>query len=59
MRCSRLSFASLGEFGMRETLKATEVLVREGFKPMVYCVDDPIAAKQLEEAGAVAIMVSG
>ncbi len=44
---------------MRETLKATEVLVREGFKPMVYCVDDPIAAKQLEEAGAVAIMPLG
>ncbi len=44
---------------MRETLKATEVLVREGFKPMVYCVDDPIAAKQLEEVGAVAIMPLG
>jgi thiazole synthase len=44
---------------MRETLKATEVLVREGFEPMVYCVDDPIAAKQLEEAGAVAIMPLG
>jgi thiazole synthase len=44
---------------MRETLKATEVLVREGFKPMVYCVDDPIAAKQLEESGAVAIMPLG
>ncbi len=44
---------------MRETLKATEVLVHEGFKPMVYCVDDPIAAKQLEEAGAVAIMPLG
>ncbi|MEH3047112.1 sulfur carrier protein ThiS [Sphingomonas adhaesiva] len=44
---------------MRETLKATEVLVREGFKPMVYCVDDPIAAKHLEEAGAVAIMPLG
>ena len=44
---------------MRETLKATEVLVREGFQPMVYCVDDPIAAKQLEEAGAVAIMPLG
>lgn len=44
---------------MRETLKATEILVREGFKPMVYCVDDPIAAKQLEEAGAVAIMPLG
>jgi thiazole synthase len=44
---------------MRETLKATEVLSREGFKPMVYCVDDPIAAKQLEEAGAVAVMPLG
>jgi len=44
---------------MRETLNATEVLVREGFEPMVYCVDDPIAAKQLEEAGAVAIMPLG
>src|SRR6187401_1796438 len=44
---------------MRETLKATEVLVAEGFKPMVYCVDDPIAAKQLEEAGAVAVMPLG
>jgi thiazole synthase len=44
---------------MRETLKATDVLVKEGFKPMVYCVDDPIAAKQLEEAGAVAIMPLG
>ncbi len=44
---------------MRETLKATEVLVGEGFKPMVYCLDDPIAAKQLEEAGAVAIMPLG
>ena len=44
---------------MRETLRATEVLVREGFQPMVYCVDDPIAAKQLEDAGAVAIMPLG
>ena len=44
---------------MRETLRATEVLVAEGFKPMVYCTDDPIAAKQLEEAGAVAIMPLG
>jgi thiazole synthase len=44
---------------MRETLKATEVLAGEGFRPMVYCVDDPIAAKQLEEAGAVAIMPLG
>ena len=44
---------------MRETLKATEVLVAEGFKPMVYCTDDPIAARQLEEAGAVAVMPLG
>ncbi|RKF19021.1 sulfur carrier protein ThiS [Altericroceibacterium spongiae] len=44
---------------MRETLRATETLVAEGFKPMVYCTDDPIAAKQLEEAGAVAIMPLG
>ena len=44
---------------MRETLAATEVLAREGFHPMVYCVDDPIAARQLEEAGAVAVMPLG
>jgi len=44
---------------MRETLKATEVLAKEGFLPMVYCVDDPIAAKQLEDAGAVAVMPLG
>ena len=44
---------------MRETLKATETLAGEGFLPMVYCVDDPIAAKQLEEAGAVAVMPLG
>ncbi len=35
---------------MRETLRATEVLANEGFKPMVYCVDDPIAAKQLRRS---------
>lgn len=44
---------------MRETLKATEILANEGFLPMVYCVDDPIAAKQLESAGAVAVMPLG
>ena len=44
---------------MRETLEATEVLAKEGFLPMVYCVDDPIAAKQLEDAGAVAVMPLG
>lgn len=44
---------------MIETIRATEILANEGFKPMVYCVDDPIAAKQLEEAGAVAVMPLG
>ncbi|PXW76388.1 thiazole-phosphate synthase [Blastomonas natatoria] len=44
---------------MHETLHATEILAREGFKPMVYCVDDPIGAKRLEDAGAVAIMPLG
>ncbi|MFZ2995332.1 sulfur carrier protein ThiS [Sphingobium sp.] len=44
---------------MVETLRATEVLAKEGFKPMVYCVDDPIAAKRLEDVGAVAIMPLG
>jgi thiazole synthase len=44
---------------MIETLRATEVLVKEGFLPMVYCSDDPIMAKRLEEAGAVAIMPLG
>ncbi len=41
---------------MIETIKATKILVKEGFKVMVYCSDDPILAKQLEEAGASAIM---
>ncbi|TRD11325.1 sulfur carrier protein ThiS [Erythrobacter insulae] len=44
---------------MIETIRACEVLAIEGFHPMVYCVDDPIAAKQLEDAGAVAIMPLG
>lgn len=44
---------------MVETLKATEILVKEGFQPMVYCSDDPIMAKRLEDAGAVAIMPLG
>ena len=44
---------------MVETLRATEILAKEGFFPMVYCVDDPIAAKRLEDAGAVAIMPLG
>ena len=44
---------------MVETIRACEVLAKEGFQPMVYCTDDPIAAKQLEDAGAVAIMPLG
>ena len=44
---------------MVETLRATEILAKEGFEPMVYCADDPIAAKRLEDAGAVAIMPLG
>ncbi|MBM3554661.1 MAG: sulfur carrier protein ThiS [Alphaproteobacteria bacterium] len=41
---------------MVETLRATEALVKEGFRVMVYCSDDPIMAKRLEELGAVAVM---
>jgi thiazole synthase len=41
---------------MMETLKAAETLVRDGFKVMVYCSDDPILAKRLEEIGCVAVM---
>ena len=41
---------------MPETLAAAKTLVAEGFKVMVYCSDDPILAKQLEEIGCVAVM---
>ncbi|MCP5228215.1 thiazole synthase [Accumulibacter sp.] len=41
---------------MPETLKAAETLVSEGFEVMVYCADDPIQAKMLEEIGCVAVM---
>ena len=41
---------------MPETLKAAETLVKEGFDVMVYCSDDPIQAKILEDIGCVAIM---
>ena len=41
---------------MIETLKSTEVLTKEGFKVMVYCNDDPLLAKRLENCGACAIM---
>ena len=41
---------------MIETLKSTEILTKEGFKVMVYCNDDPLMAKRLENVGACAIM---
>ena len=41
---------------MIETIKSTKTLVKEGFKVMVYCTDDPLLSKQLEECGASAIM---
>jgi thiazole synthase len=41
---------------MPETLKATQQLVKDGFKVMVYCSDDPIQAKMLQDLGGVAIM---
>jgi len=41
---------------MIETLRATELLIDEGFQVMVYCSDDPLMAKRLEELGACAIM---
>ena len=41
---------------MIETLKSTEILTKEGFKVMVYCNDDPLMAKRLENSGADAIM---
>jgi thiazole synthase len=44
---------------MAETLTATATLVKEGFDVMVYCADDPIAAKKLEDLGACAIMPLG
>ena len=44
---------------MPETLKAAESLIKEGFKVMVYCSDDPIQAKMLEDMGCVAIMPLG
>ena len=44
---------------MPETLKAAEALIKDGFKVMVYCSDDPIQAKMLEDLGCVAIMPLG
>lgn len=42
-----------------ETLKATQVLVKEGFTVLVYTSDDPIIAKKLEDAGAASVMPAG
>ena len=39
-----------------ETLIAAEILIKDGFKVMVYTTDDPIIAKRLEEMGCVAVM---
>ncbi len=44
---------------MIETLKAAEVLITDGFQVMVYCTDDPILAKRLEDLGCCAIMPLG
>ncbi len=44
---------------MEETLRAARVLVAEGFEVMVYCTDDPVFARKLEDAGCVAIMPLG
>ncbi len=44
---------------MEETLKAAKVLVGEGFQVMVYCSDDPVYARKLEDAGVAAIMPLG
>lgn len=44
---------------MEETLKAARILVGEGFQVMVYCTDDPVYARKLEDAGCVAIMPLG
>ena len=41
---------------MIETIKSTKTLVKEGFKVMVYCTDDPLLARKLEDLGASAIM---
>jgi len=44
---------------MEETLKAAKILVAEGVHVMVYCSDDPVYARKLEEAGCCAIMPLG
>jgi thiazole synthase len=44
---------------MEETMRALKLLIADGFQVMVYCNDDPVYAKELEEAGAAAIMPLG
>ena len=44
---------------MEETLRAAELLLKDGFEVMVYCSDDPVFAKKLEEMGCAAIMPLG
>jgi len=44
---------------MRGTFEAAEALLKDGFQVMVYCNDDPIATKRLEEMGCVAVMPLG
>jgi len=41
---------------MVDTIEAAEILIKDGFKVMVYTSDDPIIAKRLEEMGCVAVM---
>lgn len=44
---------------MAETLRAAEMLIKDGFEVMVYCSDDPVYARRLEEVGCCAIMPLG
>ena len=44
---------------MSETLRAAELLIKDGFEVMVYCSDDPVYARRLEEVGCCAIMPLG
>ncbi len=44
---------------MEETLSAAKLLIKDGFDVMVYCSDDPVYARKLEDAGCCAIMPLG
>lgn len=44
---------------MTETMRAAEMLIKDGFDVMVYCSDDPVFARKLEDLGCVAIMPLG